>query len=330
MDVIVPGGGSPAVLRPMGRNTARTVATKGHWAAVVREAPHVFANASDKVEVSPDLSAYCPGGYDNQIIGMCVGKATKNLCGTILRIPPDARFDPSDPSRITPRGPNIRLSGLYCYWNARNFHGDPGGGEGAVVAYALDALGSVGVVLEVLWPDTEANQRAFSDARRPDPRLLKEGARHAVLKSARITSKQMFYDYLAVGYPVSIGKPIPQGMMNTAEDGRYSIAGRWVGGHNTVIVHYDRRRGLYKERNSWMPWGAVTDDPEFNTDDPAYGGNAGGRNSVGYSDLQQFEDTYLVQSRIDSGEVDMFVVNEVPWDRAVPKVAMISAVEEFA
>lgn len=326
MTTVYTAAGEPT--RYLGRDTDRTMATKSHWETLIPEAPHTFSGTSDSVEVSPPIYLYCPGGFDNQTIGMCVGKGTKNGASTILRIPDGCKFDPADPAKNTPPGPSIRLSGLYAYWNARNVHGGGGWGEGAVVAYSLDGIKKSGLIQESLWPDTSANQANYSDRRPPTEAMRTEGAKHVVVHAARITSKAQYFDFLAQGFPVIDGVSIGQGWMRTAEDGAFSLGGITVGGHCTLTVGYDRRKNRLYKRNSWQQWGAKTSDPEFNSDDPKFGGNAHGFSNIGYCPLDQFVSYHLTDQKLASGATDAFVINDVPgFDR--PKISFISATELF-
>lgn len=327
MDILTPGTGEPPI-RPMGRDTVETIRTKSHWERLIPEAPHFFSGASDALEVSPPLDLYCIAGYDNQTIGMCVGKGTKNGAGTILRIPEGAKFDPDDPSKSTAPGPNIRLSGLYCYWNARNVHGGSGFGEGAVVAYSLDGVKKFGFIPESLWPDTEANQSRYSDRQPPSEVMRAEGLIHLVKDAARITSRQQYLDFLAQGFPIIDGVSITSGWMKTADDGAFSLGGRTVGGHCTLTVQYDKKKNRLKKRNSWLQWGRRTDDPAFHSDDPAFGGDAQGHDNIGYCPLDEYLDRFLTDAKLSSGETDAFVINNIPGF-AKPKITPISAVDIF-
>jgi hypothetical protein len=312
--------------RALGRDTARTMREWDRCKALIPEAPHVFAGTAP--EVSPPIWLYCPGGYDNQIIGMCVGKGTKNAAATVIRIPEGAVFDPNDLSKSSPPGPNVRLSGLYCYWNARNVHGGGMWGEGAVVAYSLDGAMKWGFIPEALWPDTSANQSAYSDRRPPTEAMRAEGGKHVIVHAARITSRAQYFDFLGQGLPIVDGIDIGTGFMRTADDGQFSLGGRTVGGHCTETVGYDRKRNRLYKRNSWAQWGARTDNPEFNSSDPAYGGNAQGYSNIGYCPLDQYEEYYLSDRALASGQTDAFVLSDVPgFDR--PKLRPISNVEVF-
>lgn len=315
--------------RPMGRDTAETIRTAPHWMSLIPPAPHTFSGASDSMAVSPPIYRYCPGGYDNQVIGMCVGKGTKNAGATILRIPPGASFDPANPQSAPAPGPNVRLSGLFCYHNARTVHGFGGIGEGAVVAYSMDGVMKFGYALEGEWPDTEANQKSYSDRKAVPAAALAEGAKHVVLHAARIVSRQQYFDFQAQGFPVIHGVEIGQGWMNTAEDGKFSLGGRSVGGHCTEGCGYDRNLNRQYIRNSWVDWGAVDrSNPEFNSDDPAFGGNANGFTNVGYCPLDEWEDTFITDAKLSSGETDAFVVSDIPGF-AAPKIALLSSGSAF-
>jgi hypothetical protein len=323
MDIITPSDAGVLTERRLGRDTELTIQTKPHWETLIPEAPHVFANTSDSVEVSPPIWRYCPGGFQNQWIGMCVGCGTANGAGTVVRIPEHCVFDPADPSKSTPPLPTRQLSGLYAYWNARNVRGSQGRpwGEGAVVAYSLEGLMKWGVIPEELWPDTQANQNAFSDGRAPSAAMRAEGALHVVVDARRITSKGMYFDYLAQGFPIIDGVSISRGWMSTADDGRFTLGGMGVGGHCTLTVGYDRRKNRLYKRNSWAQWGAKTSDPEF-------AGQAKGYSNIGYCDLEQYIGYYLSDDKLASGETDAFVINNVPGFEK-PKIQFISATELF-
>lgn len=326
MDVIVKGDGAVPP-RPLGRDTAATINAKPDWEPRIAAAPHVFSGASAAVAASPRLWNYCPGGFDQQWIGMCVGKGAKNACATLLRIPPGCVHDAADPAKDSRPLPTVRLSGLYCYLNARRKGlelgmalggppNDPNGG-GAVVAYALLALEQHGVVTEGDYPDTEANQARCADAPLP-PGFYKDGDGHRVLRAARITTRAQYLDFLAKGYPVVDGVPIAAGWFRTADDGRFSLDGGAVGGHCTLKVGFDKRTNRLYVRNSWMRWGARTADPEFNHADPCMYGNAEGFSNVGYCALDQYCDLNLTDDAFRSGRTDAFVITAAPGGFAAP------------
>jgi len=331
MDILTPSSGDDpgSFDHLLGRNTTDTINSAEHWQAMIPPAPDFFRGESDAVEVSPPIWRYCPAGWDDQIIGMCVGKATKNGCATLIRIPKGATWDPARPDEISAPLKSVQLSGLYCYWNARNTHGRSGFGEGAVVAYSLDGLKKFGFVTDELYPDSEANQRAYGDGRPPTQAMREFGLKHIIPEAyaRRITSRQQLMDYLAQGFPVVDGVPIGSGWMKTAEDGRFSLGGRTVGGHATLKVGYDKRQNRIYTRNSWAGarWGAVTDSPEF-------ADRSGGRNNVGYCPLDEYLDRYYSDRDLQSGQTDAFVLNDVPWDDRTPvepKIKLLSSLEIF-
>ncbi len=313
-------------IREMGRNTDDTMASYDHWSFLIPEAPHWFSAGSESVEVSPPIWRYCPGGFDHQWIGMCVGKATKNAVATVCRMPKDLTWDPSRPEEFVPPLENVRLSGLWSYLQARTTHGRAGFGEGAVVAYSLDGLMKAGFLLERYWPDTRANQDAYNDRANPGAEAV-NWAKSRALQSGfavRITSRQQYLDFLAAGFPIVDGVSIGTGWMNTSEDGAFSLGGRTVGGHATVTVGYDRRRNRLYKRNSWLGWGTVVDNPEF-------GDDCKRRNNIGHCPLDQYLDTHLTERKLSTGETDAFVISDVPWDRGPvePRIKLVSNSELF-
>ncbi len=337
MDVFTHGAGGPTP-RPLGRDTTTTIATKDEWQALIAEAPHIFSGTSSAVQVSPPIWQYCIGGFDNQWVGMCVGKATKNAAGTLLRIPPGAVYDPDGPGKGTPPLTNLRLSGLYSYILARRKSmalglrmggaaNDPNGG-GAVVAHAMLALLEHGVVLDATYADTQANQLHCTD--RSDPPGVADGAKHRPAHAVRITSRQQYFDYLTQGIPIVDGLQIGEGWMDTDDDGKFSLDGKVVGGHATMTAQFDRRLNRLYKRNSWFKWGARTASPEFNSGDPAYGGNAEGYSNIGHCALDQFEERYLTDAKFRSGETDAFALLDSPDGFPRPKISPRSNVSVFA
>jgi hypothetical protein len=331
MDIFIPPAEDDDLpVPPMGRDTTATIALKPHWETLIAAAPFNFGGASAALEVSPPLYRYVPGGYINQVIGECVAEATTNGVSTVLRIPPGCVFDTSDPAKSTPPLPTVRLSALYTYFNARNIHGQSQvGAEGAIVAYSLDGIKQRGVIPAAMWPDTAANQKAYSDQRPPTSDMLAAGQAHTVLHAARIQSQAQFLDFLAQGYPVVVGIPIGQGWMRCAPDGQFSLGGRIVGGHATLAVGYDRTLNRLYIRNSWAGWGARSNDPEFNSDDPTIGGNANGFTAVGYCALDQYQDMNLGADKFQSGETDAFVITAAPDGFSKPLITAVSNVRVF-
>lgn len=249
-------------------------------------------------EVEEDHS-FIAGGI---VVHNCVGKGGRNAAGTVVRIPAGATED-SEPL------PTTRFSGLFNYYNARAVSRAQGvrlGGEGAIVAHLMLALQQYGLVPEDWYDESDAAQQRYSDSRKPSsPKgdIYAESATHQLLQAARITSKDQLLDFLGAGYPIVIGKPIGTGYMQTKADGRFELGGRIVGGHCTVIVDYDEKLNRIWERGSWLGWGEQTTDPQF--------ADAGGRNNLGYTSLDEYCDRHLSARAFSSGETDAFVVNVI-------------------
>ena len=303
--------------RPMGCDIATQQSQRSSLLTLIPPAPHTFTGT--RPSKSPDIRRFCPGGHDNQVIGMCTGKGGRNACGTLVRIPEGADSN-SKPL------PTIRFSGLFNYYNARwiaRDHGNGSGGEGAVPAYMMIGMQKYGVITEEWCDDSDASQNAYSDRRKPSsPKgdIYAEAAKHLVIQCARITSGDQVLDYLGAGFPIVIGKPIPQGYMQTADDGRFTLNGRTVGGHCTVIVDYDEKLNQIWERGSWEGWGQKTADPEF--------ADEGGRNVLGYCNLDEYKARHLSTQAFQSGETDAFVINVIDGFEK-PKIVTISPGETF-
>jgi hypothetical protein len=124
------------------------------------------------------------------------------------------------------------------------------------------------------------------------------------------------------------GVAIRQGWLNTAPNGFFDVtAGPPVGGHATATVWYSFSQNLLGKRNSWVHWGARTDNPEFNSSDPALGGNADGFSNVGFCRLDHYLDMYVTDQQLQSGETDAFVVSGLPQGFDVPAIRPISVVD---
>jgi intein/homing endonuclease len=263
----------------------------------------------------------------------CVGKSSKNGAATFARIPENCVYDPDDSTKSTPPLPNVRLSGLYCYLNARRkaaqlgygangAPNDPNGG-GAVVACSMLAMEELGVVLESIYPDSQQNQQSCSDSPLPAA-MYAAGKAHLLLKALRITSRQQFLDYMAAGHVVVDGVPIGSGWMQTADDGKFSLGGKIVGGHATLKVQYNMRENWIKTRNSWVGWGARTDDPQF-------AGDAGGSDLIGYCPLDQYLDMYYTDDKLQNGSTDAFVIVDVAaFAKPAPRIKLFSNTDVFA
>jgi hypothetical protein len=291
--------------RPLGRDTTATINAWSVVRRLIQAAPPTFRGPTP--EESPRIYRFCPGGFDNQWVGMCVGKGSKNAAATLLRIPPGGE------ENATPL-PTQQLSGLYCYLNARrkgieigspilNRPNDPNSG-GAVVAFSMLAMQDHGVVLDADYPDTQANQLACSDNPLPDP-LYAKGVPHKVIHCARLEQPVQWQEFQAAGYPIVFGVAITQGWMNTDEDGRIRPTGAGIGGHCMMAGGYSRRQNRQYIRNSWIRWGMKTDDPEFQVD-------CEGWNNIGWVELDWFESMFLRPGGFDGTSIDAFVLNDVP------------------
>ncbi len=296
----------PQVQRFLGRDTAATMANWATLVTQVPEAPHIFAGTAP--EASPMIRRFVPGGYDNQDIGCCVGKAGRNGCGVLIKIPEGANL-------TTKPLPTKTQSGLFNYYNARAVSRAQGmrmGGEGAIVAHLMIALQQSGSADETLYPDSSANQKAYSDRHAPPAAAVEDGKKHLVIQAARITSKAQYFDFLGQGFPIIDGLSIGSGWMQTGEDGKFSLGGRTVGGHATLTVDYDRKTNKLYKRNSWAHWGAKLAASDFASFvDAADFAAADNYTNVGWCALDQFEDMYLGDRDFSSGQTDAFVISAI-------------------
>ncbi len=151
------------------------------------------------------------------------------------------------------------FSSLWVYHSARRYsaeQGRPVRGEGAIVTDALSAVVKYGLLPYDMWPSTDENYRAYSDAKIPGA-----AARATKIKirgeARRLTDAEAILEHLAAGHSVQIGLPWRSGANRTSDDGRFAWAGFPVGGHAVELLGYDLDSDTLAVGNSWgnARWG---------------------------------------------------------------------------
>lgn len=279
-----------------------TDATRRQWPSIVASvgiAPSLFQGPLPRK--SPENRRFRLPRYRGQLIGCCVGENTTSMCETLLRMPEPREADskPLDGTGLSP---------LWVYWLARKWSRDHGvnlGGEGAIVSHAIQALNADGVVGWDRWPATDDAYRQYSDRIRPGQDIESEADSHPVKEMAILDSWDAILHYLAGGFTVSIGVPIPAGITQTNDDGMFRWSGRTIGGHCMELLDYDMDSDRVWLGNSWANarWGARSDDP-------AYQGKCQGHSNIGQCSLTDLEKVFH-PSLMANGTSEAVVTNNV-------------------
>lgn len=150
------------------------------------------------------------------------------------------------------------MSRLFIYWNARVIDGDPSQDGGTQVSSALQALKTIGVCSEGIWPYNPGN--VFS---MPTPDCFNVATRHEVLEAFKLdnTNIAQLKQCLALGFPFVFGITVYDSFMGdgVATTGIIPIPAMsesLLGGHCMCCVGYDDSKSMFIIRNSWgTQWG---------------------------------------------------------------------------
>lgn len=202
-----------------------------------RDFPREIRMAADQQPTVVDLTPLEPPIWNQGRQGSCVGHA----------VAADVQM------QVHKRGVRLayRVAVRFCYWLGRLFSGDVRKDTGTTARAALKGLDQYGYTFENRCPyndrdfKTKPSDDAFADAKKH-----KIGAYRRVARTVEAVCAA-----LAEGDPVLLGFPV----RNFKPDGRGVIpmpAGEIEGGHEVLIVGYDKRRRLFRVRNSWgTGWG---------------------------------------------------------------------------
>ncbi len=191
-----------------------------------------------------DLRADCSPIEDQGQIGSCTANAA---CGAL------------EYHEKTAHRPQVPLSRMFVYFNARRRAGRVPQDSGAQIAEAMAALLAYGAPEEQRWP-YDVNLFAAE----PPPDIFAEALRRQAPEYARVERGTGTLGALAHGYPVVFGISLPMRCFQEAGDtglipvptSEERAQAATQGGHAMLMVGYDQDEETYLLRNSWgTGWG---------------------------------------------------------------------------
>ncbi len=191
---------------------------------------------------SVDLTAQCPGVYDQGQLGSC----TANAIGAAIE------FD-----RLKQALPDFVPSRLFIYWNERSMEGTVGSDSGAQIRDGIKSVAKDGVCPETDWPyDITRFTEKPSDLAYEDAQLDR-----AVSYQRLVQNLNQMRGCLASGYPFVFGFTVYESFETdqVATSGHAPLPApneQTIGGHAVVAVGYDDANQWFIVRNSWgSGWG---------------------------------------------------------------------------
>jgi len=189
-----------------------------------------------------DLTAQCPGVYDQGQLGSC----TANAIGAAIE------FD-----RLKQALPDFVPSRLFIYWNERSMEGTVGSDSGAQIRDGIKSVAKDGVCPETDWPyDITRFTEKPSDLAYEDAQLDR-----AVSYQRLVQNLNQMRGCLASGYPFVFGFTVYESFETdqVATSGHAPLPApneQTIGGHAVVAVGYDDANQWFIVRNSWgSGWG---------------------------------------------------------------------------
>lgn len=221
--------------------------------------------AAQQAWSGPDLRQMSVGRQDQSSSNSCAGQAVAKACEIkrVSRIYEQQRTAGSahDTALVVARSQHRNLSAMAIYYLARDLmplrpdgtdevHYD----EGAYLSAACDVLRRWGVCTEDKWPfDVDKIKTPVSWKAMRQAKTHKIHAFYRIEPGARVEDT---ISNLDVGNPVVYGTAIgPE--WDSYQDGEVlGKPSRITGHHATVLLAYDRVRGLFLGENSWgTGWG---------------------------------------------------------------------------
>lgn len=206
----------------------------------VQAAGAAVANPGVETNGVLDLRQWCSPVEDQSSAGSCVGNGTVGALEFL---------------RIRDGKPNIDLSRLFIYYNARLMTQDQDKDEGTHIRLAFGTLTSLGTCTEATWP-YDLNSLFL----RPSWTAYQEAYPHKITSYYRIEETSgpelvaKIKEALQAQHPVVFGMTVDQDYMGTGHDGMVSMPKATRvggGGHCQMICGYDDNQQRWIVRNSW-------------------------------------------------------------------------------
>ena len=189
-----------------------------------------------------DLSAQCPGVYDQGQLGSC----TANAIGAALE------FD-----QIKQKEQAFTPSRLFIYYNERAMEGTVNSDAGGQIRDGVKSVNQQGAPPETDWP-----YDITKFAEKPPQKAYDDAAQHESVLYQRLTPiLGQLKGCLASGFPFVLGFVVYESFdsQQVAQTGEASLpqAGeQQIGGHAVLAVGYDESQQRFLIRNSWgAGWG---------------------------------------------------------------------------
>jgi len=187
------------------------------------------------------LRRYCSPIEDQGQLGSCTGNALVGCLELLERM--DGK-------------PQIDLSRLFCYYNARLLEGTTQEDSGATIRDVVKGAVKYGVCAEQIWRYDIAQF-----ALRPSKETYSQAKRNLITEYRRVTGLTAMKTAIASGYALIIGISIYDSFesQEVARTGIVPMPGveeTLLGGHAVAVIGYNDATKRFECRNSWgTGWG---------------------------------------------------------------------------
>ncbi|MEM1149190.1 MAG: C1 family peptidase [Pseudomonadota bacterium] len=206
------------------------------------KAPELSASAGGLPE-RVDLRGLCSPVENQGGVGSCAANAAVGAMEYLQR---------------RQKAPEIDLSRLFVYYNARALADTEDDDCGTFIHHAMAAVLAHGACPERMWPYQEAMWMI-----KPHQACYDAAASFEAIQYARTPLGPVCKATLAAGLPIVFGAYLPSQWMYAGGDAQATLRppsdGGWPepgGGHAMLIVGYDDAKACWTVRNSWgAEWG---------------------------------------------------------------------------
>jgi hypothetical protein len=199
-------------------------------------APQVSLTRQDSIPAKMDLRQWC-SPVENQLhVGSCAANAVVGALEYHQR---------------KARAPQMDLSRLFVYYNARKLAGKEGEDCGTLMSHVMASVMAFGACEEKLWPYIETKW-----PERPPEDCYENALMYEAVQYARVPLGTACLVTVASGLPIVFGTSLPSEYYEAAsQKGIVPIPGESApepgGGHAMLIVGYDVAAETWLVRNSW-------------------------------------------------------------------------------